>query len=87
MFKRQKIHNFRICRPCIVSSYKHNGGILLCVCSLITAATIEELVTSGNIDSLSVKYDNVIDLECSMEGNSGDFMDGACRFVCAFLNA
>ena len=64
----------------------HNGGILLCVCSFITTAKIEEFVTSGNIDSLSVKYDNVIDLECTMEKNSSDFMDGVCRFVCAVLN-
>jgi hypothetical protein len=47
---------------------------------------MEELVASGNIDSLSVTYDNVIDLECSMERSSSDFMDGACRFVCAVLN-
>ena len=63
-----------------------NDGILFCICSLIAAATIEELVASGNIGSLGVKYDNVIDLECSVEGNSGDFIDGASRFVCAVLN-
>ena len=44
------------------------------------------MVAHGNIDSLSVNYDNVIDLECTVEANSSDFMDGACRFVCAVLN-
>ena len=53
---------------------------------LFIAAKIEELVTSGNIDCLSVKYDNVIDLECTMEENSSNFMDNVCRFVCAVLN-
>ena len=44
------------------------------------------MVVSGNIDSLSEKYDNVIDIECTMEGNSDIFMDNICRFVCAVLN-
>jgi hypothetical protein len=54
----------------------------------LSAANIEfeELVASGNIDSLSVIYDNVIDLECSMERSSSDFVDGACRFICAVLS-
>ena len=33
-----------------------------------------------------MNYDNVLDLECTVEANSSDFMDGACRFVCAVLN-
>ena len=33
-----------------------------------------------------MNYDNVIDLECTVEANSSDFMDGACQFVCAVLN-
>ena len=33
-----------------------------------------------------MNYDNVIDLECTVEANSSDFMDRACRFVCAVLN-
>ena len=44
------------------------------------------MVTSGDIDTLSEKYDNVIDLEFTTEGNSSNFMDEVCRFVCAVLN-